>query len=202
MPSAYGRRRRCSVARTVRLSPYSASATTAVSVTPAACVRWTNVTARRHFSWNRIVDGIRAAAQRAGSLVHASGRYNAAPMGHARWPVHSAAVTATWQLATLPSAPQYCRATPTDCDPDFGKLVSSRIRIPVRSGTTARSRCHTASASHGACVTKCWNAWYDVGSLIRSSIADIDLRALSPSRPSTYCRSDTCCARWPKQSLN
>jgi hypothetical protein len=49
---------------------------------------------------------------------------------------------------------------------------------------------------------KCWNAWYDVGSLIRSSIADIDLRALSPSRPSTYCRNDTCCARWPKQSLN
>ena len=39
---------------------------------------------------------------------------------------------------------------------------------------------------------KCWNAWYDVGSLIRSSIADIDLRALSPSSPSTYWRSDTC----------
>lgn len=31
---------------------------------------------------------------------------------------------------------------------------------------------------------------------------DIDLRALSPRRPSTYCRNDTCCARWPKQPLN
>ena len=31
-----------------------------------------------------------------------------------------------------------------------------------------------------------------VGSLTRVSIADIDLRALSPNRPSTYCRSDTC----------
>ena len=107
-------------------------------------------------------------------------------------PWQSAAVTATWQLATLPSAPQYCRATPTEWGPDFGKLVSSRIKIPVRCGTTARRRRHTTSASHGACVMKCWNAWYDVGSLIRSSIADIDLRALSPSSPSTYWRSDTC----------
>ena len=41
-------------------------------------------------------------ARRAGSLVHASGRYSKAPIGHARWPVHSAAVTATWQFATLP----------------------------------------------------------------------------------------------------
>ena len=51
-------------------------------------------------------------------------------MGHARWPAQSAAVTATWQLATLPSAPQYWRATPTEWGPDFGKLVSSRIRMP------------------------------------------------------------------------
>ena len=50
MPSAYGRRSRCSVWRTVRLSPYSASATTAVSVTPAARVRRTSVRASRHFS--------------------------------------------------------------------------------------------------------------------------------------------------------
>ena len=56
-------------------------------------------------------------------------------MGQARRPVHSAAVTATWQFATLPSAPQYCRATPTECGPGFGKLVSSRIRIPLRSGS-------------------------------------------------------------------
>ena len=32
--------------------------------------------------------------------------YKAAPTIHARTPVHSAAVTATWQLATLPSVPQ------------------------------------------------------------------------------------------------
>ena len=53
----------------------------------------------------------------------------------------------------------------------------------------------TGCQSHVACVMKCWKAWYDVGSLTRASIADIDLRALSPSRPSTYWRKDTCCAR-------
>ena len=58
------------------------------------------------------------------------------PSARSRPPVQSAAVTATWQLATLPSAPQYCRATPTEWGPDFGKLVSSRIRIPVRAGVT------------------------------------------------------------------
>jgi len=55
-------------------------------------------------------------------------------------------------------APQYCRATPTEAVPCFGKLVPSRINTPVRSGMTSRNRCHTASASHGACVMKCWNA--------------------------------------------
>ena len=67
--------------------------------------------------------------------------------------------------------------------------------MPVRSGTTARRRRQTTSESHGAWVMKCWKAWYDVGSLTRASIADIDLRSLSPSSPSTYWRSDACCAR-------
>ena len=98
---------------------------------------------------------MRALVRRAASLVHASGRYSTAPIGQVRPPAHSAAVTATWQLATLPSAPQYCRATPTECGPDLGKLVSSRIKMPVRSGVTRRRRRHSASACHGACVMKC-----------------------------------------------
>ncbi len=49
------------------------------------------------------------------------GQIQRAPRHHARAPVHSAAVTATWQFAILPSAPQYCRATPTECGPCFGK---------------------------------------------------------------------------------
>ena len=95
-------------------------------------------------------------ARRAGSCAQATGRYSVAPSSQARTPVQSATVTATWQLATLPSAPQYCRATPTECVPCLGKLVSSRISTPRRSGTTARRRRHTGSASQGAWVMKCW----------------------------------------------
>ena len=57
----------------------------------------------------------------ASGVSHDSGRYNVAPSIHARAPVHNATVTAVWQLAILPSAPQYCRATPTECGPCFGK---------------------------------------------------------------------------------
>jgi hypothetical protein len=55
----------------------------------------------------------------------------------------------------LANAPQYCRATADRMRPDFGKLVSSRTKIPVRSGITARRRRRITSASHGACVMKC-----------------------------------------------
>jgi hypothetical protein len=33
--------------------------------------------------------------------------------------------TATWQLPTLPNEPEYWRATPTECLPNFGNPVSS-----------------------------------------------------------------------------
>ena len=103
---------------------------------------------QRHFSWKRSVLGIRARC-RASSVSHSWGIYNAAPSIHARTPVQSAAVTATWQLATLPSVPQYCRATATERRPCFGKLVPSRISTPLRSGITARSWRQTRSALHG-----------------------------------------------------
>ena len=89
------------------------------------------------------------------AVNQASGRYRLAPTIHARVPVHSAAVTATWQLAILPSVPQYWRATPTECVPCFGKLVPSRISTPSRSGIVARKRRHIGAAVHGASVMKC-----------------------------------------------
>jgi hypothetical protein len=95
------------------------------------------------------------ARSRASGVSHSSGRYNAAPSIHARTPVHNAAVTATWQLATLPKVPQYWRATPTEWRPCFGKLVASRISTPVRAGMISRSVRHMRSALHGAWVMKC-----------------------------------------------
>jgi len=39
--------------------------------------------------------------------------------------------SATWQLSCLPSWPQYCRATPTECRPYLGKPVSSMIQASI-----------------------------------------------------------------------
>jgi hypothetical protein len=47
--------------------------------------------------------------------------------------------------------------------PVFGKLVLSMINTPRRSGSTSNRRRQIRSASHGACVMTCWNAWYDTG---------------------------------------
>ena len=63
------------------------------------------MSAKCHFSWKRTVVGILARARDSG-VSHSSGRYSAAPSIQARTPVQSAAVPATWQLATLPSVPQ------------------------------------------------------------------------------------------------
>ena len=92
---------------------------------------------------------------RASTVSHDAGTYNAAPSIQACTPVHSAAVTATWQLATLPNVPQYWRATPTECIPCFGKLVASRMTTPERAGMTERSCRHTRATSHGAWLMKC-----------------------------------------------
>jgi hypothetical protein len=67
----------------------------------AAGARRIKVRAWRHFSWNPTVDGTRAAARRSASSIQDCGRYSTAPTNHARVPVHSAAVTATWQFAIL-----------------------------------------------------------------------------------------------------
>lgn len=156
MPRAYGSVRRCKTRRRMVTSPYPASATTAVRVSPAARTCRSSCAAKRHFSRNTVWAGIRAARRRAGSALHSRGRYRAAPTSHARTPVHNTAVTATWQLPIVPRVPLYWRATPTECVPFLGKPVSSRIKTPRRSGSCARRICHIRFADHGASVMKCW----------------------------------------------
>jgi hypothetical protein len=59
--------------------------------------------------------------------------------------------TATWQSSCLPSWPQYCRATPTECLPFLGKPASSMIQArigPYRS--MAGSTCERMTASIAA----------------------------------------------------
>lgn len=116
-----------------------------------------SVSASRAFVWKRTARGLRARPRRR-AVSHTSGRYSAAPSSHARVPVHNATVTAVWQFASLPSAPQYWRPTPTEAAPCLGKLEPSRMSTPLRSGTTARTTSHTRSESHAASVMKCRSA--------------------------------------------
>src|SRR5258705_749868 len=101
---------------------------------------------------------MRATARRVASSIHDCGRYNSAPSNHARVPVQSAAVVATWQLAILPKAPQYWRATPTEGGPRFGKLVPARVNTPRPSGNTSVKRPQIPSAVHRPYVEECRDA--------------------------------------------
>ena len=81
-----------------------------------------------------------AAARRAASSVHEAGTYKSHVKGHVRPSAINALDTATWQLPIFPSAPQYCRCTPTECVPCFGKPVSSSARIPQTDGHRGAQR--------------------------------------------------------------
>ncbi len=80
--------------------------------------------------------------------------------GHTARLLLSAAVTMTWQFATLPSAPQYWRATPADSLPCLGMLVSSISKSPRRDADRERSCRQTSSACQVECVMKCCSLWY------------------------------------------
>ncbi len=86
-------------------------------------------------------------------------------------------LTAAWEFACLPKAPQYWRVTATDIRPSLGKDTSS---TPKASGLisgiirSAIRRC-TGSGSHGEWLTHCCRfCWLPSGS--RSAIGWIDLR--------------------------
>jgi hypothetical protein len=68
--------------------------------------------------------------------------------------------TPTWQLATFPSAPQYCGATPTDQRPNLGKAVSSITHAtgPMAAVTRWASRRRTGTGSQGDWLTNCCSA--------------------------------------------
>jgi hypothetical protein len=105
--------------------------------------------------------GTPALARRFGSLAHASGRYSRQATGRlAAW-LAIDSVTATWQFSCFPSSPQYCRATPTECLPFLGKLVSSTIQASIGppasidGSTSSRTLASTRASDHGALPTKC-----------------------------------------------
>ncbi|GHI25928.1 hypothetical protein Shyd_94000 [Streptomyces hydrogenans] len=93
-------------------------------------------------------------------------------------------LTATWQFARFPSAPQYCRATPTEAVPHLGNDTSSITHTSGRIARLSRSaiRRRTGSGSHGDWFTNCCRAcMFPSGS--RSAIGWTDLRRPSSIRP-------------------
>ena len=110
---------------------------------------------------NATSGGTFAAARRAGSFAHASGRYSCQEIGSEASALATESETATWQLSCFPSSPQYCRATPTECGPFFGNPVSSRIPavtglLAVIAGSTAsRTARSRTRSSQGDCPTIC-----------------------------------------------
>ena len=77
----------------------------------------------------RASGGTPARSHRAGSSIQRFGRYSRASTGTCRRPSLNTPNTATWQLSTLPSRPDHCRATPTERLPCLAKLLSSMIRL-------------------------------------------------------------------------
>src|SRR5262245_22440300 len=78
-------------------------------------------------------------AARCGSSIQALGRYSRQLSGQLALAPLQCKLTATWQFATWPRVPQYCRATPTECTPALGKAVSSMIHTSegLSSSTTS-----------------------------------------------------------------
>src|ERR1700733_8293381 len=86
-------------------------------------------------------------------------------MGRLAWRLATDSETTAWQLSCLPSWPQYCRATPTECLPFLGKPVSSMIdasigpSASILGSTVWRILVRTASSDQGALATKCSSDW-------------------------------------------
>jgi hypothetical protein len=93
-------------------------------------------------------------------------------------------LTATWQFARFPTAPQYWRATPTDALPHLGNDTSSITHTSGAIASYNRSaiRRRTGSGSHGDWFTNCCRACM-VPSGSRSAIGWTDLRRPSSIRP-------------------
>src|SRR3954454_7887896 len=79
--------------------------------------------------------------------------------------VASDRLTSDWQLAVVPTRPEYWMATPTECWPLLSRVVSSTIQCSMAprfciTGTTRPStRSRTGPSFQLASLTKCWIAW-------------------------------------------
>src|SRR4051794_8517583 len=137
----------------------------------------------------RAAAGTPAASQRSGSSVQAGGRNSRIPTGSGTSPRASVSVTSTCAFATLPSSPQYCRATPTESSPFLGRPESSTTSTapapPICRSTCSASTRHSGASSQARLLMK-WCNWSCPDKPSRSAIGWTLLRPPEPSSPRTY----------------
>ena len=114
-----------------------------------------------HLGRCRTAAGTWQAARRDVSPSQDSGRNSRQSNGQLACSVTALTDTPSWQLALLPSVPEYWRCTPTECVPSLGKPVSSTTHAvgPSAVVSTWASRRRTGRQSHGLVATKWCNAW-------------------------------------------
>ncbi len=140
--------------------------------------------ASRHFSRCPASGGTRVRVLRAVSAAHSLGRNSRHCSGQEAVSVAAWTLTATWQFARFPRAPQYCRATATDILPSLGTDTSSITQaVGVMSGSIRSQirRC-TGTGSHVDWFTNCCR-FCSLPSGSREAIAWIDLRRPSSISP-------------------
>jgi hypothetical protein len=113
--------------------------------------------ARRRRS--RIAAAASGVAARASS--QRSGRNSRQDSGQEAASVTAEIDTPIWQLPTLPSVPEYCRATPGEAVPSLPKPVSSTTHASGAITSIARraSRSRTGSTAHVEDETNCCSPW-------------------------------------------
>lgn len=106
--------------------------------------------------------------------------------------VASDRLTSDWQLAVVPTRPEYWMATPTDCRPLLSKVVSSTIqcsmvpRFCIAGTTRPSTRSRTGPSFQLASLTKCWIDWWRRETFplsSRSAIGSMLLRSPGSSSP-------------------
>jgi hypothetical protein len=98
---------------------------------------------------------------RRGRIIPALRRNNRQFSGQDAASVTAQIETPIWQLPTLPSVPEYCRATPGEARPSLGNPVSSITQASAAITATARraSRSRTGSTTQVEEQTNCCSPW-------------------------------------------
>src|ERR671913_2247500 len=128
MPTAQVRSRSERPCRKSAALPYSASASTQPKRAPAALMRSSSSSAHCHLGRLTIASGTPALVRRATSSAQARGRNSRRPTQTGTSACARVSETRAWQLAFLPSWPQYWRCTPTEWDAllDQGGVVDDQ----------------------------------------------------------------------------